>query len=703
MNYDLTALGTPRDVRRHLILRLCARGLALGAMTALLATAPRPTPTRTLEALETDAATSASDSTPARETTPERNDETTPGEGETTSAAAVAALTTADGLLALGRSEVALALLDQLDPASRHDTAILRLRAWALLAAHRYPEVAALTHAAPSLGIEGTLLALLAASARDRARGRAGLYILWWEDPDTRFGLAALRALAQGNAASYAPSERAAILSLIPVTSARTYLEDDEQIATLVTALSSRARRGGALFAELEHARGVYELRHERFAAAATHLATSHAVCRDAQLRPFIELRLAEAYRRDGRYNDARRLLSALAQHGDERFRARARAAAGQMALERQAYDEASALFRAELFDNPVGEARARALWGLGFVAWRTAAFAEARRFFLSLLRETPSGEHAAAARYWAARSLEEQGERTAARAEFTDLALRHAIDYYGYRARGALRGREPVDAPPCASSSYLESDAPVELGHLRALVAAHAERRARALLARLLSTPERLGPRALATLATVATELSDTRAAERVHELTCARFPARPEQCPELGHRYPIAWIESLQRTSERERVPLAPLLAVIATASAFDAKRTGPHGELGLLQLPRVALRGLWRENRGRREPTLDELMTVDRSGQLSTRYFARLLRSFNGRLEYALAALHAGPGTVTRWLSARGELPADIFVEEIPYPKTAAFVRQVLADLATYEFVYGETARPSRLARL
>jgi hypothetical protein len=77
--------------------------------------------------------------------------------------------------------------------------------------------------------------------------------------------------------------------------------------------------------------------------------------------------------------------------------------------------------------------------------------------------------------------------------------------------------------------------------------------------------------------------------------------------------------------------------------------------------------------------------------------------MLRAFNRRTEYALAAYNAGPGAVTRWRQARGDLPVDIFVEEIPYRETRDYARRVLAANQTLYFIRTtrEAAKAAELA--
>ena len=80
--------------------------------------------------------------------------------------------------------------------------------------------------------------------------------------------------------------------------------------------------------------------------------------------------------------------------------------------------------------------------------------------------------------------------------------------------------------------------------------------------------------------------------------------------------------------------------------------------------------------------------------------TQYLAKLRGFFRGIVPLILAGYNAGPGAVTRWRQARGDLPVEIFVEEIPYAETRNYVRKVLAGLRTFRFV--ETMRSARQAR-
>jgi len=67
--------------------------------------------------------------------------------------------------------------------------------------------------------------------------------------------------------------------------------------------------------------------------------------------------------------------------------------------------------------------------------------------------------------------------------------------------------------------------------------------------------------------------------------------------------------------------------------------------------------------------------------------TFYFKQLLQKFNGHVPLATAAYNAGPHNVLKWLPAINNMPADIWIETIPFKETRKYVSSVL----TYTMVY------------
>jgi soluble lytic murein transglycosylase len=82
-----------------------------------------------------------------------------------------------------------------------------------------------------------------------------------------------------------------------------------------------------------------------------------------------------------------------------------------------------------------------------------------------------------------------------------------------------------------------------------------------------------------------------------------------------------------------------------------------------------------------------------------QLGTRYFKHMVDSFDGQVEYALAAYNAGSERVKSWQSQGPYRDIHEFVESIPFSETREYVQAIMRNATVYRLLYSgdvETAR-------
>ena len=76
-----------------------------------------------------------------------------------------------------------------------------------------------------------------------------------------------------------------------------------------------------------------------------------------------------------------------------------------------------------------------------------------------------------------------------------------------------------------------------------------------------------------------------------------------------------------------------------------------------------------------------------------KLGTKYLRNLLDKHDGNQVLATAAYNAGPYRVKSWLKDAEPLPADVWIETIPFKETREYVKSVLAYQQIYQHKVGQ----------
>ena len=93
----------------------------------------------------------------------------------------------------------------------------------------------------------------------------------------------------------------------------------------------------------------------------------------------------------------------------------------------------------------------------------------------------------------------------------------------------------------------------------------------------------------------------------------------------------------------------------------------------------------------------PGVRDLIDAETNLTLGVRYLARNARRFDYHPAVVTAAYNAGPTRVSRWLPEQGQVPADIWVETLPYRETRRYVRRVMTATVFYEQRLGREPTP------
>jgi soluble lytic murein transglycosylase len=365
--------------------------------------------------------------------------------------------------------------------------------------------------------------------------------------------------------------------------------------------------------------------------------------------------------------------------------------------FQKDALDQAALPYYQRLLSEyPEGRYTERAAWRVGWSEIRAARYEEAAQVLERGARASAVNSSPAGFLYWAGRARLALGQTDRARQRFQEAVLRFKHTYHGLRATEALSSLPPVGQgpPPGLAAPPPDPALPAgdpKLGRVQDLLLI--DRREEALA--------ELGTFPSSTLVHATIAWLEWRRG-RLRPAIMAMKRAFPEHASAAGDRlspealgilYPLEYREPLLAACERERLPPALVAALILQESTFNPGAISRAGARGLMQiLPgtgRTLARTLGLRYRSQ------SLYDADVSLRMGTRYLRDLLDRFGGHVERALAAYNAGPHRVDAWTAGRTDVPAEEFIESIPFTETRHYVMTLIATQERYRTVHGLAA--------
>lgn len=346
-------------------------------------------------------------------------------------------------------------------------------------------------------------------------------------------------------------------------------------------------------------------------------------------------------------------------------------------------------------------DAASRLRWELAWAEQQRGRLRQAMHFAEGIWQHTPQSDLAPRAGFWLAEWARELGETAQAKTLYRQVIERYPESYYAWRA--ALRLGWPVGD----FSGIVQAQPPVQFQRMT--------------LALLKGSPAlqelyRLGEYEDAwdqwqveftarQHPTLADQLTDgvlrVGIGDRLEGLFMLSTLERRVQTPEDRQQYeqvrrqpaywqalyPLAYWSEVQQAAKQHGLNPLLVTAVIRQESRFEPEIVSSAGAVGLMQvLPET---GNWIAEKLQRSP-FD--LTQPWENLLAGTWFLQYtngLYHHNGLL--AVASYNAGPGNVDAWVQRFGQGGWDAFVENIPFPETQDYVRQVFGNYWNYLRLY------------
>lgn len=309
----------------------------------------------------------------------------------------------------------------------------------------------------------------------------------------------------------------------------------------------------------------------------------------------------------------------------------------------------------------------------------RAALAAEDWKAVLHWIDALPPAQRADSTwRYWHARALGKLGRPRQARRELAELATKRSYD--GFLAADRLGWHYAMNDSPirytAAELSRLLRDHPA-LVRARELYRVDMNRDARR---EWYYATRHMSSRDLALAAVLAGQWGWHNQAI----LTVAQSG----RLDDLALRFPLPYRRQIVTVARDYGLDASWVFGVVRQESAFREDARSPVGALGLMQLmPATGRHTAQLLNRPR--PDRWTLLQAEENIRLGAGYLQHMLNRFSDSMVLATAAYNAGPQRVQTWLPQKRSMPADLWVDLIPFHETRNYVRDVLAYTAVFHW--------------
>jgi soluble lytic murein transglycosylase len=152
----------------------------------------------------------------------------------------------------------------------------------------------------------------------------------------------------------------------------------------------------------------------------------------------------------------------------------------------------------------------------------------------------------------------------------------------------------------------------------------------------------------------------------------------------------YPVKYEVSVIKYSEEYGLNPYLIFALIRVESKFNPEAVSQKNAMGLMQITSQTGRYI-SKLLGENEFNEHKLLDPETNIKYGIFYFRKLLNSFDGNLDCALAAYNGGEGNVRKWVKTNDRGEKVLNLSDIPFNETRQYLKRVNKYYAIYKFIY------------
>jgi TolA-binding protein len=380
----------------------------------------------------------------------------------------------------------------------------------------------------------------------------------------------------------------------------------------------------------------------------------------------------------------------------------------------KESYSNAASYFQRVSSDYPGGDKLSDALWELGWIKYMSADYNSASTAFsdyASSYKGTPSEEKGL---FWEAKCMQKLGENDKATALYWKIINLNSYSYYAFTSREILAGmdikaqiREIDDQLDPENQqiadkipdiyAFLEQDSysKDERNHINKAIELYKMEfyNSAALEIEAAGGEIEEDPTGILKIATLFLKSNDYTGSIKIIDKNFNKLKSGLDQ-PHMDYLYylyyPYGYKEAVQKYSNQYTLDPLFTLAVIRQESHFMPLAGSYAGAQGLMQIMPATGKGIARQIG---IPDYNEILLVDPETniRMGTFYLRQQLDNFDQNNFYCLGAYNGGPGKMNEWISKRGNMDIDEFIENISYEQTREYIKIVMGNYYLYQMLY------------
>jgi len=287
----------------------------------------------------------------------------------------------------------------------------------------------------------------------------------------------------------------------------------------------------------------------------------------------------------------------------------------------------------------------------------------------------SPADQQSEKWQYWLARAYQETGKPIQAEELLNTLSSKR--DFYGYLAADMVNGLYQLSNDPIEVTTQEIADIQNRDAFRVAYEFMILDREKEAKL-QWWHAIRQLNKNEISTAAKLAQQWQW----DEIAIFTIAKI----KHWDDIEMRFPLSYSDKIHENAIQQKLNPAILFGLVRRESAFNKDAHSPVGARGLMQIMPQTGRQIAKDLNERWKGK-NSLFNPVKNLKYGSYYYQKLLNQFDGHYALALAAYNAGPNRVKKWLPDE-TIPADIWIETIPFRETRDYVTSVLVYAMIYQ---------------